>query len=1333
LIGYNTNTGGYSNSVLLGGSDSGTPISNTASNQFMLADTITGVRWRGVEYNLPSAQGGAATFLQNEGNGDLSWGAAPNTLWNAIADPSGNGAIAFGSTVQTMDWGTATTQNALSITGAALTTGKLLSLTSNSLTSGTLLDITSAGTAGLTNQKGLNIALSGTNGTSAQTTYGAYISNTHAGTTSTNVGLYATASGGTTANYAAIFDQGNVGIGTTTPEGALHINVASGNPLFRNLGVTQIQTSNASGAPGLILEASPNGNTSAITMSSSGLSFWTHSGSGNYVAGDVKMTINYTGLVGVGTTSPNANLEVAQTATATGALKGFIYTGAVNTNQTLSTEIPSFTITTAGRQWATGALTTQREVLITQPTYSFVGASTITNAATLAIAGAPIKSTNASITNTHALLIQAGAVSTATNSYGLTVNAQTGATNNYAAAFLGGNVGIGTTAPSTLLEIYNSSSSYSTLYLGGTTTNTVGIRFNPTVASSDTSNGHYGVDTRINFNPQGATTTNLYTNLVIANIASSTSNIGSLFGHYISNRTAATYSGALTNAYGLYVESTTSQYLGSKPTNNYGIFVHDQTGSTNDYAIYTNLGKVRFGDTVTIGSITSGLTNASNGLIAQGATTLGGTAGNYTYPAEVRFGSGNSSRLQFAGYRKITGADWTGTTARIQYAVDSSFTDGSKAYIDIGAGDPVTSGGGLISFGTAGSNRMSILNSGNVGIGIENPVVPFQVYSNSAAVRIGDGTNTAAYLQFSSDGTSNRATVGHDGAGFAVLQGGNTKGIHLNVNNNTFGSGTAMTVLSTGNVGIGTTSPTAKFHVLGTLTDTSGYIFATINSLNASPSGASTASYYANYTQAYTGNDNISANNQLYGVFNDISHLRTVTIGGTTGFYNRVTNNTTGTINSAIGTFSTIVNNSTGTIGTAYGEVIARPTNTAGGTITNTYGLYIYNQTAAAGTQTNVPYGIYQAGTGDRNYFGSKIGVGGNSTAPASILEIGSSDLGDGVAGPVLTLGRNTNATNTGAGSINFMKKDGTAGYVWQDAAGNMRINTAAPSNANDTAGTVIGAQTSTRDTKQDIADYMDYSNALSLVVNAPLHTFRYVNEVEGYGVDSPLAKIRIGYIADEVGPEFMVGNVIDQVSVNGLLMASIKELNLKITELETNQSSSFGEYALAFFSEVIEKVDNGVVYLKGVVVGTLKIGSPERRTGITLYDEITGEPYCLSVANGENKTTPGECLVITPAASIEAINPDTTTTTTTNTETNTDTVPPVIVLNGESNLSLSVGTTYSEEGATATDDKDGLVAVIISGSVDTTTVGTYTITYNASDAAGNAAISIERIINVTE
>lgn len=99
-------------------------------------------------------------------------------------------------------------------------------------------------------------------------------------------------------------------------------------------------------------------------------------------------------------------------AVGTGAVTPFTFTAPKSTNQTLSTEINGFYYSlTTDRQWATGALTTEREFLIDQPTYRFLGASTITNAATLAVVGAPVASTNATITNSYSIWAQAGDVS----------------------------------------------------------------------------------------------------------------------------------------------------------------------------------------------------------------------------------------------------------------------------------------------------------------------------------------------------------------------------------------------------------------------------------------------------------------------------------------------------------------------------------------------------------------------------------------------------------------------------------------------------------------------------------------------------------------------------------------------------------------------------------------------------------------------------------------------------------------------------------------------------------------------------------------------------------
>ena len=80
------------------------------------------------------------------------------------------------------------------------------------------------------------------------------------------------------------------------------------------------------------------------------------------------------------------------------------------------------------------------------------------------------------------------------------------------------------------------------------------------------------------------------------------------------------------------------------------------------------------------------------------------------------------------------------------------------------------------------------------------------------------------------------------------------------------------------------------------------------------------------------------------------------------------------------------------------------------------------------------------------------------------------------------------------------------------------------------------------------------------------------------------------------------------------------------------------------------------------------------------------------------------------------------------------DTTPPVITLVGDDPVNITVGSTYTDAGATATDDVDGDITanIVTVNNVDATTIGTYTVTYNVSDAAGNAATEVTRTVNVT-
>lgn len=152
-------------------------------------------------------------------------------------------------------------------------------------------------------------------------------------------------------------------------------------------------------------------------------------------------------------TAQNHTFSVSAAGTASTVRFG--YTGAADTTLTASTEAPS-TYFNLGqiRQHATGTMSLQRDFRITPSTHSFVGASTLSNLYAFTVDGAPIAGTNATVTNASAIYSPGNAVgSGVTNSYGLNIHANTGATNNYSAIFNGGNVGIGTSTPSEKLQV----------------------------------------------------------------------------------------------------------------------------------------------------------------------------------------------------------------------------------------------------------------------------------------------------------------------------------------------------------------------------------------------------------------------------------------------------------------------------------------------------------------------------------------------------------------------------------------------------------------------------------------------------------------------------------------------------------------------------------------------------------------------------------------------------------------------------------------------------------------------------------------------------------------
>lgn len=76
------------------------------------------------------------------------------------------------------------------------------------------------------------------------------------------------------------------------------------------------------------------------------------------------------------------------------------------------------------------------------------------------------------------------------------------------------------------------------------------------------------------------------------------------------------------------------------------------------------------------------------------------------------------------------------------------------------------------------------------------------------------------------------------------------------------------------------------------------------------------------------------------------------------------------------------------------------------------------------------------------------------------------------------------------------------------------------------------------------------------------------------------------------------------------------------------------------------------------------------------------------------------------------------------------DTVAPVITLNGANPMTVGFGTVFTDPGATASDGCAGDLtsAIVVTGSVDTNTVGFYALTYTVSDPSGHSDTKVRTV-----
>jgi hypothetical protein len=167
----------------------------------------------------------------------------------------------------------------------------------------------------------------------------------------------------------------------------------------------------------------------------------------------------------------------------------------------------------------------------------------------------------------------------------------------------------------------------------------------------------------------------------------------------------------------------------------------------------------------------------------------------------------------------------------------------------------------------------------------------------------------------------------------------------------------------------------------------------------------------------------------------------------------------------------------------------------------------------------------------------------------------------------------------------------------------------------------------------------------------------------------------------------------------------------------------------------VISDVGAPVITLLGETTINIMVGGdPYTDPGATATDDVDGDLTASIVVVGVDAVdvnTAGT-YIITYNVSDAAGNAATERTRTVIVA--ADVVAPVITLNGSATVNIMVGDTFTDPGATATDDLDGDITsnIVVAGdTVDVNTAGTYIITYNVSDAAGNAAAEVTRTVIV--
>lgn len=217
--------------------------------------------------------------------------------------------------------------------------------------------------------------------------------------------------------------------------------------------------------------------------------------------------------------------------------------------------------------------------------------------------------------------------------------------------------------------------------------------------------------------------------------------------------------------------------------------------------------------------------------------------------------------------------------------------------------------------------------------------------------------------------------------------------------------------------------------------------------------------------------------------------------------------------------------------------------------------------------------------------------------------------------------------------------------------------------------------------------------------------------------------------------------NIGDSYVEQGVSVVDNSGTSITPTVSGTVDTTKVGQYVITYtavdpsgnsanITRTVSVVDNvaPVITLNGEAEVTLDYQANYTEAGASALDNVDGD-ITVTIA-GDVDTSILNTYPITYSASDSAGNVSTLT----RHVIVDDLTKPVITLNGATTVNVMRFHSYEDAGATVADNYDVQVSVTVNeDAVDTSTVGSYSVTYSSVDSSGNAADVVTRTVNVLE